>query len=87
MSLLCVHLQVPKMPDRTRVEAKEIRLSDMPPVTLDDSNMHTVSLPLQIAYFDICCCCEHLLLLNRASQFSSALNNCIYLYIYPKWVF
>ncbi|XBI32656.1 hypothetical protein VPH35_056079 [Triticum aestivum] len=32
---------VPKMPDRTRVEAKEIRLSDMPPVTLDDSNMHT----------------------------------------------
>ena len=33
--------EVPKTSDRTQVEAKEIRLSDMPPVTLDDSNMHT----------------------------------------------
>ncbi|XBI01432.1 hypothetical protein VPH35_130207 [Triticum aestivum] len=32
--------EIPKT-DRTQVEAKEIRLSDMPPVTLDDSNMHT----------------------------------------------
>ncbi|EMS65035.1 hypothetical protein TRIUR3_35089 [Triticum urartu] len=31
---------VPKTSDRTQVEAKEIRLSDMPPVTLDDRNMH-----------------------------------------------
>ncbi|XBH74466.1 hypothetical protein VPH35_101410 [Triticum aestivum] len=33
--------EVPKMSDRTQVEGKEIRLSGMPPVTLDDSNMHT----------------------------------------------
>uniref|UniRef100_A0A453SPE9 Uncharacterized protein n=1 Tax=Aegilops tauschii subsp. strangulata TaxID=200361 RepID=A0A453SPE9_AEGTS len=33
--------EIPKTSDRTQVEAKEIRLSDMPPVTLDDSNMHT----------------------------------------------
>ncbi|XP_048561289.1 uncharacterized protein LOC125542337 isoform X3 [Triticum urartu] len=32
--------EVPKTSDRTQVEAKEIRLSDMPPVTLDDRNMH-----------------------------------------------
>uniref|UniRef100_A0A8R7K394 Uncharacterized protein n=1 Tax=Triticum urartu TaxID=4572 RepID=A0A8R7K394_TRIUA len=39
MSLLCVHVQVPKASDRTQVKAKEVWLSDMPPVTLDDTDV------------------------------------------------
>ena len=43
MSLLCVRVQVPKASDRTRVKAKEVWLSDMPPVTLDDTDVQIVS--------------------------------------------
>jgi hypothetical protein len=43
MSLLCVRVQVPKVSDPTQVEAKEVRLSDIAPMTLDDTDMHTVS--------------------------------------------
>ncbi|XP_037446873.1 nuclear pore complex protein NUP205-like [Triticum dicoccoides] len=32
---------VPKASDRTQVEAKEVRLSDMPPITLDDTDVQT----------------------------------------------
>ncbi|XBH83603.1 uncharacterized protein LOC119295207 isoform X1 [Triticum dicoccoides] len=39
MSPTVATTEIPKT-DRTQVEAKEIRLSNMPPVTLDDSNMH-----------------------------------------------
>jgi nuclear pore complex protein Nup205 len=33
----------PKASDRTQVEAKEVRLPDMPPITLDDTDVQTVS--------------------------------------------
>uniref|UniRef100_A0A0E0JX13 Uncharacterized protein n=1 Tax=Oryza punctata TaxID=4537 RepID=A0A0E0JX13_ORYPU len=33
----------PKASDRTQVEAKEVRLPDMPPITLDDTDVQTFS--------------------------------------------
>ena len=38
---------VPKVSDRTQLEAKQVRLSDMPSITLDDTDTQTVSLPPQ----------------------------------------
>ncbi|KAM3259661.1 hypothetical protein ACQJBY_051122 [Aegilops geniculata] len=38
--------EVPKASDRTQVEAKEVWLSDMPPVTLDDIDVQTISSPV-----------------------------------------
>ena len=40
---LCVCGQGPKASDRTQVESKEVRLPDMPPITLDDTDVKTVS--------------------------------------------
>jgi hypothetical protein len=44
-SLPSVRVQGPKASDRTQVEAKEVRLPDMPPITLDDTDVQTVSFP------------------------------------------
>ena len=43
MSLLCMRVQVAKASNPTQVEAKEVRLSDLAPTMLDDTDMETVS--------------------------------------------
>jgi hypothetical protein len=43
MSLLCMHVQVPKASNPTQVEAKEVQLSDIAPIMLDDTDLKTVS--------------------------------------------
>jgi hypothetical protein len=45
MSLSCMRVQVAEASDRTQVEAKEFRLSDMPAITPDDTDVQTVSFP------------------------------------------
>ena len=42
MSLSCVHVQVPKASNPTEVEAKEVQLSDIAPIMLDDTDVKTV---------------------------------------------
>jgi nuclear pore complex protein Nup205 len=57
-SLPSVRVQGPKASDRTQVEAKEVRLPDMPPITLDDTDVQTVSFPPSVliyqAAFTLC---------------------------------
>ena len=43
MSLLCMRVQVAKASNPTQVEAKEVRLSDLAPMMLDDTDVQTVS--------------------------------------------
>ena len=43
MSLLCMRVQVAKASNPTQVEAKEVRLSDLAPMMLDDTDVETVS--------------------------------------------
>jgi hypothetical protein len=38
-----MHVQVPKASNPTRVEAKEVQLSDIAPIMLDDTDVQTVS--------------------------------------------
>lgn len=38
-----LNLQPPKAPDRMQVQAKEVRLPDSPPISLDDQDMQIVS--------------------------------------------
>lgn len=48
--------QGPKASDRTQVESKEVRLPDMPPITLDDTDVQTVSSLLPNDFLE----CSHL---------------------------
>ena len=50
MSLPYVCVQVPEASDRTQVEPKEVRLSDMSAITLDDTDVQIVSFPSQSRY-------------------------------------
>ena len=43
MSLMCMHVQVPKASNPTQVEAKEVQLSDIAPIMLDYTDVQIVS--------------------------------------------
>ena len=54
MSLLCMRVQVAKASNPTQVEAKEVQLSDIAPIMLDDTDVKTAS--FIYSDWDLCSC-------------------------------